>query len=68
MVSIQYEGMFFPIDELFEALRPCMTPETEGHIDYIDMDEWTLTRHSITNGLVTSNTVSLNHVMDHSGH
>ncbi len=65
---LSHEGIFFMLDDFLTALRPHLGPASSGRIDYIDMDEWTLTRHWIDNGLLTSNTASLNQVMEYSGH
>lgn len=68
LLTFHFEGMYFPLDDVLAALGPMMGKECEGRIDYIDMDEWTLTRFWIQGGLVTQNTASLNQVMDYSGH
>jgi len=66
--TITFEGIYFMIDEFIEAIKPHLTKDCSGKIDYIDVDEWTLTRFWIDNGIITSNSAGLNHVMDHSGH
>lgn len=66
--TITFEGIYFMIDEFIEAIKPHLTQESSGRIDYIDVDEWTLTRFWIEGGFITQNTAGLNHVMDHSGH
>ncbi|MCG8532068.1 MAG: hypothetical protein MI749_15585 [Desulfovibrionales bacterium] len=66
--TISFEGIYFMMDEFIDAIKPHLTKECSGRIDYIDVDEWTLTRFWIENGLITHNTADLNHVMDHSGH
>lgn len=76
-----YEGMYYPIDDMLDAVNAVLVLEkkeakskgvgsaesADGRIDYIDMQEWTLTRHSLANGVVKSATRSLNHVMAYSG-
>lgn len=66
--TISFEGIYFMIDEFITAIKPHLTRECSGRIDYIDVDDWTLTRFWIEGGLITHNTADLNHVMDHSGH
>ena len=68
MLRISFEGMFFPIDDAVAALRAHIGPTAQGKLDCIDLDAWSLTRHSIAAGVVSSGTVPLNHVLDHSGH
>lgn len=68
VLLISHEGMYFMIDECIDALKPLMDKDCEGRIDYIDMDEWTLSRYWIHGGLVTHSTVGLNQVMAYSGH
>lgn len=66
--TISFEGIYFMMDEFIEAIKPHLTKECSGRIDYIDVDEWNLTRFWIEGGLITQNTAGLNHIMDHSGH
>lgn len=68
MLLFSFEGMYYPIDEVIEIVTKGLTPEMEGKIDYIDLDEWTLTRYTIADGNITHATRSLNHVMAYSGH
>ncbi|ABB39555.1 hypothetical protein Dde_2759 [Oleidesulfovibrio alaskensis G20] len=68
MLLISYEGMYYPIEEVVDIVRQALQPATEGKIDYIDMDAWTLTRYTISAGTMTEATRSLNHVMAYSGH
>ena len=41
---ISFEGVFFPLDDVLDALRPLLCAESSGKIDLIDMEAWTLTR------------------------
>jgi len=66
--TISFEGIYFMMDEFIDAIKPHLTKECSGRIDYIDVDEWRLTRFWLEGGLITQNTADLNHVMDHSGH
>lgn len=68
LLTVHFEGVFFPIDDVLTALKSTLSPQAEGRLDYIDMDEWTLTRFWIQGGLITHNTTSLNQVMEYSGH
>ncbi|MCT4628208.1 hypothetical protein [Halodesulfovibrio sp.] len=66
--TISFEGIYFMIDDFIAAIKPHLTRECSGRIDYIDVDDWSLTRFWIEGGLITHSTADLNHVMDHSGH
>ncbi|MFV0423495.1 hypothetical protein [Oleidesulfovibrio sp.] len=68
MLLFSFEGMYYPIDEVVDIVKAGLTAAMEGKIDYIDMDEWTLTRYTISKGTITHATRSLNHVMAYSGH
>lgn len=68
LLNISYEGVFFPIEDFLEALLPLLDTGIHGKIDYIDMEEWTLTRYSFENGFITSSKRGLNDVLDFSGH
>ncbi|GFM31966.1 hypothetical protein LN040_06665 [Desulfovibrio subterraneus] len=68
MLLVSHEGVYFMIEDFIEALKPHLGKGSEGRIDYIDMDEWTLTRYRIQDGLITRSQAGLNQVMDYSGH
>lgn len=67
ILRISYEGMFFPLDDVLERLVPLLAPAMQGKIDYIDLEEWTLTRHRIKGTSLTATSAPLNAVMDYSG-
>ena len=65
---ISFEGVFFPLDDVLEALRPLLCTESSGKIDLIDMEGWTLTRAAFSGTDIAVKTVGLNHVLAYSGH
>lgn len=67
LLRIDFIGVYFPHGELLDTLSPDFSCNTEGRIDIIDREAWTLTRYSITRGTVRVHTVPLNHVLSHSG-
>ncbi|ABM29229.1 hypothetical protein [Nitratidesulfovibrio vulgaris] len=68
LLRVSFEGVWFPIEELMDALRPHLTPDSEGRVDYIDMDAWRLHRHFIKGTAIESRESGLNNVLDFSGH
>lgn len=68
VLRLAFEGVYFPGEELRDALQPELQRECGGKIDVIDRESWTLTRHLCTNGTWHTFTVGLNHVLDYSGH
>lgn len=68
LLRIDFEGVFFPLDDVLEAVRPFLKPESAGKIDLIDMEQWTLTRTTFAGTDMATKTVGLNHVLDYSGH
>lgn len=73
ILRISWEGMYFPVDEALEALKRALPPDAQGKFDYLDLEEWTLTRHVFQPGAggeaaFNAATRSLNHVLDYSGH
>ena len=60
---ISFEGVFFPLDDVLDALRPLLCAESSGKIDLIDMEAWTLTRAAFSGTEITVKTVGLNHVL-----
>ncbi len=67
MLRISYEGMYVDMEEMLPMLQSFLQADSQGKVDYIDLEAWTLTRHSIHNGLMTVSSSSLNAVMDYSG-
>jgi len=74
ILQITWEGVYFPLDEVLQALSACLPPEAEGKIDFLDLEGWSLTRHVLLQGTKPGQPDRfsiaircLNHVMDHSG-
>lgn len=68
LLRISFEGLYFPLEDVLEKLAQTLAREAEGKLDYLDMEEWTLTRHVLKNGVFSQSRRSLNHVLSWSGH
>ena len=68
MLKISFEGVYFPLREVMEALEDLLPVNAEGKLDYLDLEEWRLHRHIYANGAFTVSERSLNHVLDYAGH
>ncbi len=68
VLSISYEGTFFPFDDVLDVLQPFLYENSVGKIDLIDMEAWTLTRAAIHGTTVSQTTRDLNTILDFSGH
>jgi hypothetical protein len=69
MVRLSFEGDYFPTEDLLHCLAAHLAPQCKGKVDVLDLDAWTLVRHSIEGGQIHSAPPrSLNHVLDYSGH
>ncbi len=68
LFRLSFEGVCFPAEEIVEALRPFLEPHSQGRLDVLDLEAWTLTRYTFTGTVVRCNQRSLNHVLDYSGH
>ncbi len=68
MLCMNFEGLYFPLEELLESLTPHLTPHCKGKLDYLDLDAWTLTRHTIEGTQIKHATTSINNVLDYAGH
>ena len=67
-LRISWEGLYFPLEDVLSALAATLGSGSEGKLDYIDLEEWTLTRYVPgTNGFQASKR-DLNQVLDYSGH
>lgn len=68
LINISFEGIYFPVDELLEILKGHLLPESEGRLDVMDMEAWTLTRYVWEkNQFEASRPRNLNQVMEYSG-
>ncbi len=65
MINISYEGDFFPCDEIIEILKSFHNETTQGKLDCINVEKWTLNRHFFELGKeYRQNTASLNHALE----
>lgn len=68
LLRISYEGVYFPLDEALDIIASHLGPTSQGKVDYLDMEAWTLQRHRIVEGSLQASSASLNAVLDYSGH
>lgn len=74
MLRIAFEGYYFPLDDVLEALEGTLKPGAAGKLDYLDFEAWTLTRCEPVPGregcgvAFSRATRSLNQVLEYSGH
>ena len=67
LLLLSFEGIFFPLDELLQELANLLRPQMRGKIDYLDLENWRLSRYLVHDGVLSSNSVPLNNVLDYSG-
>ncbi len=63
-LEIEYEGSHFFIDDFVERLEQGLTQESEGRIDYIDQQDFTMMRITIVKGRLSRKLVDLNNVLE----
>lgn len=63
---IQYEGIYFPTDDVITVIKPLLCVASQGKLDTIDIDAWTLTRHRFIGTDITCITTPLNDILAHS--
>lgn len=68
LLTISFEGIWFPVDESVDTIRAHLTPAQKGKLDIIDIETWTLTRYVIRNGSILHSSAPLNNVLSYSGH
>ncbi len=68
LIRVSFEGSWFPVQETLDILRAGLTPASHGKLDVLDLDDWTLTRHTFAGETVHASSAPLNHVLDYSGH
>lgn len=67
-LSLAFEGFHFPVDEFRLILQHEKQPEVTGRLDYIDLENWRLTRTVFNADGGKTSSASLNHVLEYSGH
>lgn len=68
MARISFEGVYFPVEDVVQALREELTPAVQGKLDYLDLENWRLTRYRLEAGEVRQSSAPLNNVLAFSGH
>ena len=68
LLRISYEGIYFPLDDALHILTPHLGPQSQGKIDYLDLEAWTLTRCRVCGQGLERSSAPLNAVLDYSGH
>lgn len=66
LLRIAFEGIYFPLDEILQAVAIRLTPQCRGKLDYLDLEAWTLTRHTFRGTNVDSGGAPLNNVLEYS--
>lgn len=68
LLRISFEGIFFPLKEVLDCIKPSLENNTRGKLDVLDLEAWTLQRHIFANGKITCRSAPLNNILDYSGH
>ncbi len=64
MVRISYEGDSFPAEEVIGVLRPFLTEKSEGKLDILDLEAWTLHRYFLDQGFVRERKATLDKALE----
>lgn len=64
LLRVSHEGAYFPAEDVVAALRPFLTGASDGKLDFIDLEAWTLRRFFFRHGRVSERTASLDHALD----
>lgn len=68
LLRLSFEGVWFPLEDMLTAIRPHLNASCRGKVDYLDLEAWTLTRHTIIGKEITVACAPLNNVLAYSGH
>ena len=68
LLRLSFEGIWFPLEDVLAALRPCLKSDCQGKLDYLDLEAWTLVRHTFAGTEIQLSRAPLNNVLDYSGH
>ena len=64
MLRISYEGDAFPDVEVVEAIRPFLRADSEGKLDILDLEGWTLHRYFFNDGQLRDHQVTLDKALE----
>lgn len=67
MVHIEFEGMYFPVDDALDSLRSSFVSATKGKLDVLDIEAWEMTRYIFEEGTFKSTLRNINDVLAFSG-
>lgn len=68
LLTISFEGIYFPAEEVLSILKTGLHEDSQGKLDIIDLENWRLQRTVFRNGSWRTNSAPLNNVLDYSGH
>ena len=66
-LRISFEGVYFPVEDVVEALEANLPPACNGKLDVLLLDDWELHRYVWQGGAFVLGKRSLNHVLSYSG-
>lgn len=66
-LRISFEGMYFPVEDVVEALEAHLPSACKGKLDVLLLDDWELHRYVWQGGAFVLGKRSLNHVLSYSG-
>ena len=64
LLRISYEGEFFPDEDVIKALRPFLCEKSEGKLDILDLEAWTLHRYFFAYGRLRDHTATLDKALE----
>ena len=64
LLEIEHEGHWVDVESFLEAVAAALGPEGGGHLDVIDNDAWTITRHGLAPGKCTSQAFGIDDVLE----
>lgn len=63
-LAVEFEGLYFFIEDFLDALVPLLDPGGEAKIDYIDQHAWQMTRYTVLASGYEAKLVNLNDVLE----
>lgn len=64
LLRISYEGEAFPDEDVVEALKPFFCEKSEGRLDILDLEAWTLHRYFFSYGRLRDHTATLDKALE----
>ncbi|HDQ41653.1 MAG TPA: hypothetical protein ENN39_11595 [Desulfonatronum sp.] len=63
-IEVEYEGSWLDIDHYLDVLAAALSEHGQGHVDYLDHDNWEIRRYRLQPGTWTCKRIDPDNVLE----